>query len=310
MRNKHIYNGWERIFLVVCFISQTSHFVFAQFAGGSYDGYAINSVTCTPAPGANIFAGGSYDGFAINSLTCTPAGANIFAGGSYDGFAINSVTCTPAPIANIFAGASYDGFYVNYFSTLTGCGPVPFPVELLLFHAKPNGKVVEVKWATATEMNNDYFTIEKTIDLYSYEDVGKISGAGNSSVPLHYALIDDHPFHGISYYRLTQTDFNGQYKTYGPVAVQFHFSGIAVYPTISTGTFYITGNEGNMEIVIYNVYGEKTYSSITNNLPITSINLDVPSGIYFVKVRLSETKSAYGGTTKGEVAVKKIIIQK
>ena len=84
---------------------------------------------------------------------------------------------------------------------------------------------------------------------------------------------------------------------YGPVAEQFNSSGIAVYPTISSGNFYVTGNDGGMEIKIYNLLGEIVYQSIINKH--SSINLDSPGGVYFVNVK-----------TEKDSFTQKIIIQK
>jgi hypothetical protein len=86
----------------------------------------------------------------------------------------------------------------------------PLPIELMAFNAKVLNGIVELSWTTATETNNDYFTIQRTSDGRSFDDLGeKIDGAGNSTVTLAYKAKDEEPIKGISYYRLKQTDFNG-----------------------------------------------------------------------------------------------------
>ena len=88
----------------------------------------------------------------------------------------------------------------------------PLPIELLFFKALvANENQVLCKWSTATEINNDYFTVEKTQDGINYEFVTNVTGAGNSNTTLNYSIIDPSPYLGISYYRLKQIDFNGQY---------------------------------------------------------------------------------------------------
>lgn len=88
---------------------------------------------------------------------------------------------------------------------------MPLPIELVEFSAQAvNNSAVLCEWTTASEIGNDYFTIERSVDATHFEEVGVIDGAGNSSVPLFYSFTDQNPYHGISYYRLRQTDFNGE----------------------------------------------------------------------------------------------------
>ena len=83
------------------------------------------------------------------------------------------------------------------------------PIELLSQSAKCTDKGVEFSWSTATETNNDYFTIERSADGYIFEELGTVKGAGNSNQVLSYSFIDDNFTHNFYYYRLKQTDFDG-----------------------------------------------------------------------------------------------------
>ena len=74
-----------------------------------------------------------------------------------------------------------------------------------------DGKTL-VDWTTSSETNNRFFTVEKSKDGKSFEEVGKVGGAGNSSANHDYHLIDEQPYAGISYYHLRQTDFNGHFS--------------------------------------------------------------------------------------------------
>src|SRR6185369_6625515 len=85
------------------------------------------------------------------------------------------------------------------------------PIQLLYFAAKLDDEVVHVNWSTSSETNNEYFTVEKSADGKKFIETGKVNGAGNSSVTRHYGFIDKHPFEGLSYYRLRQTDYNGSF---------------------------------------------------------------------------------------------------
>jgi hypothetical protein len=88
----------------------------------------------------------------------------------------------------------------------------PLPIELISFEAilTPE-KTVHLKWSTASELNNDFFTIERMNDDQQIEIVKTVKGAGNSSIILNYETYDEHPMSGVSYYRLKQTDFDGKF---------------------------------------------------------------------------------------------------
>jgi len=93
------------------------------------------------------------------------------------------------------------------------------PVSLLSFEADRQGDAVELKWATASETNNNYFNIERSQDGTLFSDIGKIDGHGNSTEILNYAFTDPNPLIGTSYYRLRQTDYNGHSETFEMKAI-------------------------------------------------------------------------------------------
>jgi hypothetical protein len=93
------------------------------------------------------------------------------------------------------------------------------PVELVNFQAELLESTVLLTWQTASEIDNDYFTIEKTKDGRDFTDIGAVAGAGNSRVIQSYNFVDPSPYNGISYYRLKQTDFDGKDHYSGLVSV-------------------------------------------------------------------------------------------
>jgi hypothetical protein len=98
------------------------------------------------------------------------------------------------------------------------------PIELLDFTAKIVNQGVKLTWITAAEINNDFFTIERSRNGVNWETLTFVQGAGNSNQVLTYTWEDDQPLNGISYYRLKQTDFDGQFEFFSPVAVNFNSS--------------------------------------------------------------------------------------
>ncbi|MFO7978938.1 MAG: hypothetical protein R6U64_09780 [Bacteroidales bacterium] len=123
---------------------------------------------------------------------------------------------------------------INNPSTITSlhtCEDVQFenidgiilPIKLLAFTSRVEKDQVILQWTTATETNNDYFTVGRSHDMHAWEVIGTVSGAGNSNQPLSYQLADRMPYEGISYYRLKQTDFDGAHESFKPLAVEYLF---------------------------------------------------------------------------------------
>ncbi len=100
----------------------------------------------------------------------------------------------------------------GYFGT-QGFNALPLPIELLYFNArKEDGKAI-LQWTTASEINNDYFTLERSSNNgRSWEIIGQLNGAGNSTQELNYSYVDYAPRAGQNFYRLKQTDFDGVYS--------------------------------------------------------------------------------------------------
>ncbi|HMT29224.1 MAG TPA: T9SS type A sorting domain-containing protein, partial [Bacteroidia bacterium] len=172
----------------------------------------------------------------------------------------------------------------------------PLPVGLLYFNASPvNNETVLCSWETASEVNNDFFTIERSKDGNAFEEISKVDGAGNSNVVLNYSYTDEHPYSGISYYRLKQIDFDGKFSYSQVVAVRINESDeeLLVYPNPATDyiliSFMAAGKE-EYSLKISDAAGRtvisKTGEMIRN---INFIELDVSElsrGIYFMEIMI------------------------
>lgn len=128
----------------------------------------------------------------------------------------------------------------------------PLPIELTNFTVNCNGNQV-LSWSTASEINNDYFTVQRSDDGVSFRDIGQVNGAGTSSQLHNYSFIDPQPVSGIAYYRLKQTDFNGAST----------FSKIVAGATCGDMNDYIDAyNSGNGITITVNV-GQATDYTVT-----------------------------------------------
>lgn len=117
----------------------------------------------------------------------------------------------------------------------------PLPISLLSFTAVPDGNRVKLDWVTASEENNDFFTIEKSKNGVDFVEVLTKPGAGNSNTNIAYGDYDNDPYSGTSYYRLKQTDFNGQFKYSDLVPVEFATADVDIefniFPNPASASF-------------------------------------------------------------------------
>lgn len=108
------------------------------------------------------------------------------------------------------------------------------PVELVSFFASSSNDGVQLVWKTASELNNDYFTIERSNGGEKFEEVLKVKGMGTKVTETSYSSKDTAPFKGISYYRLKQTDFDGRFSYSNVVSVSIDGTDLwSVFPNPS-----------------------------------------------------------------------------
>lgn len=166
---------------------------------------------------------------------------------------------------------------------------VSLPVELLNFIAIPMNGNIKLNWITASETNNDNFTVSRSKDGITFEKILYISGAGNSNSMLKYSVMDNNPYVGISYYQLKQTDFDGKYTYSNIVVVDFlTLVDINIYPNPFTTSANIMINDASQinkyELCIYNSFGAEVINIIVSNQFTSLETSKLPSGIYFYKV--------------------------
>lgn len=103
----------------------------------------------------------------------------------------------------------------------------PLPIELTSFSAICDDKNESlIQWTTATETNNDYFVIEKSTDGKEWNLVEEIQGKGNYNFPSNYSIKDRNTSNFVTYYRLTQVDFNGDTETFHPISLVCQATGV------------------------------------------------------------------------------------
>ena len=180
-----------------------------------------------------------------------------------------------------------DGFAqrngINSFSHFAiGRSDFQLPIELLDFNIKMINNNAYLNWITSSELNNNYFEIEKSKDATNFKTIGKVLGAGNSSINLSYSYIDKYPFIGESYYRLKQTDFDGNFSYSNILSVnnKNKNSSIIIYNKI----LEIKIPDEEFKLQIYNTTGELIISKFYNNSYAKLDLSNLKNGIYFVKI--------------------------
>lgn len=190
---------------------------------------------------------------------------------------------------------------------ITGWPPIgnltPLPVELLYFKGKAAVRTNTLEWATASEKNNDYFTVERSTDGKFFFYLADVKGNGTKNTHTSYTF-EDKGANGISYYyRLTQTDFNGAQTThsiiYIPGLTAQEPRTIKIGPNPFTNKLFIDLDphiEQSFDIYIYDESGkvifEKHFEASQKQTHEFDIQENLPSGIYYLQIRGSRNRDA------------------
>ncbi|MDT8412360.1 MAG: T9SS type A sorting domain-containing protein [Vicingaceae bacterium] len=251
----------------------------------------------------------------ISNIVCTGGGA---------GFQIGYFTGTCGSLSNIGCQSGSGGTVTATITGLTAgqqvtiaidgnagaectydisaTNTVPLPITLSHFDATYNPKTsaVELDWATSSEINNEFFTVEKSVDGVTFEVVGIVDGAGNSSELKSYNTLDKKPYIGTSYYRLKQTDFDGkfEYSDLVPVNVEDVISNPTIYPNPITNNGVLEFNTNSTEVTVVTIYDVSGRIVMSNqhltNKGINKIQLEtseLTNGMYFISLKNGNNKT-------------------
>ena len=180
----------------------------------------------------------------------------------------------------------------------------PLPIELVDFNADISDEnLVDLTWTTASEVNNDFFTIERSQDAMDFDILATITGAGTSSEMLYYEATDEEPMLGISYYRLKQTDYDGGF-TYSSIKAvknlkELNFSIMPnpavdrltlTFGKVEGSTVFVMTPEYKAAIKIFNTEGKLVYRKKFDGT-FYKFTIDVtplPKGMYYINMKANE----------------------
>ncbi|MDQ3534858.1 MAG: T9SS type A sorting domain-containing protein [Bacteroidota bacterium] len=190
--------------------------------------------------------------------------------------------------------------YINDFNFITAASSIrPLPVEIISFTGEIHGAGAILSWITASEKDNDFFTIEKSNNLSDFYEIGRITGSGTSLLPIEYSFTDTE-FKYSSYYRLKQTDYNHDFSYSEPILLKNTntYSSISIFPNPVFEEITISFDDPDLMekafyIALFDSYGNEI---VAGNLIIPAFNLSLneilPSlkaGIYFITIKTSDT---------------------
>ena len=268
--------------------------------------------TGTPAAWTLVGTAINVTSAGVNLPTYIPIAVNVSIGaGAVQAFYITRTTAggpsvdytngtavgnTLASDANLILkqGTGKDYPFGTNFTTRNFNGTVyynigPLPIELIDFDAQYEKDVVKINWSTASERSNDHFIIERSKDATNFEEIKKVTGAGNSSSVVNYQEIDSLPLPGLSYYRLKYTDVNGEnkYSSIKAVNKSENNARLMVGPSPADDNITVQYNSDepdNFLLTIYDMKGSRVFLKEYNlSEGSNKINIDLSSlskGIY------------------------------
>ncbi len=248
----------------------------------------------------SCFGGAGIQYFITDVLDCaspSTTGSNVMmdTGGGAACLSTAS-TATKTIEISLTSGTYYivtDGFGgdVCDYDILITKAAIFFPVELLEFSGREEGRYNALKWATASEINNDYFEVQRSADGRTFETIGYVDGNGNSTQVLDYTFIDREPL-PIGYYRLRQVDFDGSYEYTHIIQITRKTTGILIgeihpSPTFGATNIFIQSSEDlQMEMNIFDTSGRRVLSDqfdlVAGSHNPTFDMSQYPDGLYLV----------------------------
>lgn len=191
----------------------------------------------------------------------------------FNGDAFGTVISYSNPVITI-SGISTSHIANNstgYFTIGSTDAATPLPVELLDFHADVlQSQQVKLNWQTASELNNDYFLVQRSLDGLSWETLARQQGAGTSTQPQAYTYTDKSAPTSAVYYRLQQVDYDGQtdYSSVvqvGPIGLT---TGLGLYPNPANSHIVVTGQITDLKV--FSLLG----TDVTPRVQITQLRTD------------------------------------
>lgn len=240
--------------------------------------------------GNKMFEGSEvYTGSIMTASPATTPEIDVTVPASFsDGDVINTRLVVATSATDASTGATADGSFLNgEVEDSQFTSNQVLPVRLSSFEVSSVRNDAKLSWTTASELDNDYFHIQRSADGQYFETIGKIQGNGTTSTESSYSFTDRNigKLNGEVYYRLKQVDYNGKSELSHIVSTRFDLrSDSKVYPNpvynrlkIHTGKY-----KGDVTVNLLDVSGRMIISKTISNRDIMLD--DVREGYYKILV--------------------------
>jgi hypothetical protein len=164
----------------------------------------------------------------------------------------------------------------------------PLAVELTNLTAKSINKTTVLNWQTASEKDNQGFTVERSLNGTDYAAIGQVKGFGTTNTVRNYTFTDATPTNGVNYYRLRQADFNGKETLSKVVSVISGKNFLVLKNTLVQNLLDVTvGEETKGPLSIFNVSGQLVYSAKVQGNQLLDVSA-LTSGLYIVRTEAGD----------------------
>jgi hypothetical protein len=272
--------GWNSMVL-----DNTDYFEFTISPSSSYKlnftSFVYNSQASGTGPNSFSFRS-SLDGFSSEIASPGESGGTI----DLTGATFQNISSPITFRLYAWGGSSAQGtFSINDFEFQ---GSVPLPIELIKFSGKEDDGQVLLNWTTASELNSDFISIERSKNNEDFAEIGRVAAQGTSFNTTDYDFLDFSPNNGTNYYRLKETSLDGKETLHPVIAVEV--AGLnnlfKVYPSHPSEMLFIDSGAFQVDkISIISLAGNVEIQLQINTEGTTPINVShLSKGIYFLIV--------------------------
>jgi hypothetical protein len=196
-------------------------------------------------------------------------------------------------------GTFNSSFSISFSEQIVTLGSVdssnPLPVTLVKFQVRLDGSIANLYWKTVSELNNDYFEVQRSTDGFEFSEIGKVKGKGTTNLPAEYFFEDRILTKGKNYYRLKQVDFDGKFSYSNVILLDYDGStplNFFLYPnptnSQNVNLELININFDELSIRIFDITGRVIFQKVLTDSQIQTFvsirEVDLPSGVHLVEV--------------------------
>lgn len=178
----------------------------------------------------------------------------------------------------------------------------PLPVEFIDFSYAIDGTNVKLNWTTGSEINNEYFSVERAVSINDFAEIGRVDGSGTTTSAVNYEFVDSKPLN-VAYYRIKQVDLDGNFSHSKVLRVTLknNFEELTVYPNPASPNNinikgYMASESDRVNINFYDVMGKSSLFIETDpNTLLEGLTIDARNnlhkGVYIVVISDGNNKS-------------------